>query len=159
VRVTHCDGVSVNFTAAAVNHVTVAVNSGVAAVNFSVSIVNFIMVVVNFGAAVLRVVDTYRNAGLQYNNKEDNIMTNQDWLSVKEQDLVDLIEVWILILSDAVKVAAFGWIQADVTDVMDKLNAFLTARAAYVAGDSSSRCALCFAVSVITVRILSPSSI
>jgi hypothetical protein len=129
----------VNFSVSIINFVVIVVNFSNIIVNFTVSIINFSNIAVNFGAAVLRVVDAYRNTGLYYTNKGDNIMTNEDWLPVKEQDLADLIEVWILILSDAAKVAAFGWIQADVADVLDKLNAFLTARAAYVADDSSSR--------------------
>ncbi|MDR2097235.1 MAG: hypothetical protein LBP37_01785 [Spirochaetaceae bacterium] len=46
-RVTHRDGVPVNFTAAAVIPDAVALNHGAVAVNFTV-------VVINFGAAVLR---------------------------------------------------------------------------------------------------------
>jgi hypothetical protein len=112
---------------AAVNPDAASVNFAVVVINFTVNIVNFGDIAVNFGAAVFRVVDRYRNAGLYYNNKGDKIMPNEDWLPRKEQDLVDLSKIWILTLSDSAKVDAFGWIQADVTDILDKLNAFLTA--------------------------------
>jgi hypothetical protein len=55
----------------------------------------------------------------------------RDWVPSREQDLVDLIARWILILGDAAKQALFGWLLASCTAVIDKLEAFLTARNAY----------------------------
>ncbi|MDR0599597.1 MAG: hypothetical protein LBG84_05885 [Treponema sp.] len=42
-------------------------------------------------------------------------------------------------LGDSAKITAFGWDQAEVTEVLGKINAFLTARAAYAADDSSAK--------------------
>jgi hypothetical protein len=55
----------------------------------------------------------------------------RDWLPSREQDLVDLIARWILILGDAAKQALFDWLQTTCTEVIDKLEAFVTARNAY----------------------------
>jgi hypothetical protein len=164
----HRDGVSVNFTAAAVNPDVVSlIHDAVALIHDTVSLIHDVVAVNHSAVALIHAavalihdavslihdvvslihdtvvnnhssIDSYRNAGLYYNNKGDTIMPNEDWLPRKEQDLADLIDIWILTLSDSAKVAAFGWIQADVTDVLDKLNAFLTARAAYIAEDSSA---------------------
>ncbi|MDR0707987.1 MAG: hypothetical protein LBF60_08975, partial [Treponema sp.] len=58
-------------------------------------------------------------------------MPSSDWIPTREQDLVDLAEKWKAGLSDAAKIAAFGWDQAECAVVVGKITAFLTARAAY----------------------------
>jgi hypothetical protein len=60
-----------------------------------------------------------------------------DWIPSREQDLVDLIAKWILILGDAVRQALYGWIQAACVAVIDKMEAFLAARNAYAQVNST----------------------
>jgi hypothetical protein len=45
--------------------------------------------------------------------------------------------MWKAGLSVAANVTAFGWNQAEVTEALDAVDAFLTARAAYEADDST----------------------
>jgi hypothetical protein len=66
-------------------------------------------------------------------------MAHSDWVPTREQDLVDLAGKWKLALEDSAKVTAFGWVGAEVTEVLGKITAFLTARAAYEADDSSAK--------------------
>lgn len=65
-------------------------------------------------------------------------MAHSDWVPTREQDLVDLIGIWLIILADTAKVTAFGWVETEVTAVSGALNAFLTARAAYLSDNSST---------------------
>jgi hypothetical protein len=62
-----------------------------------------------------------------------------DWLPSREQDLVDLCQKWKTGMEDPAKVTAFGWNQADVTAALGAVDAFLTARAAYEADDSTAK--------------------
>jgi hypothetical protein len=62
-----------------------------------------------------------------------------DWLPTREQDLVDLCGKWTLALADQAKITAFGWDQTECTAVLGVINAFLTARTAYEADDSSAK--------------------
>jgi hypothetical protein len=62
-----------------------------------------------------------------------------DWLPTREQDLVDLCGKWALALADQAKITAFGWDQTECTAVLGAINAFLTARTAYEADDSSAK--------------------
>jgi hypothetical protein len=62
---------------------------------------------------------------------------NGDWLPSREQDLADLCQKWKAGLENAANVTAFGWKQAEVTEVLGKVTAFLTARAAYEETDST----------------------
>jgi hypothetical protein len=62
-----------------------------------------------------------------------------DWIPTREQDLVDLCEKWKAALEDPAKITAFGWAEAEVAAVLDKINGFLTARSAYEADDSSAK--------------------
>jgi hypothetical protein len=62
---------------------------------------------------------------------------NGDWLPSREQDLADLCQKWKAGLENAANVTAFGWKQAEATEVLGKVTAFLTARAAYEETDST----------------------
>jgi hypothetical protein len=64
-------------------------------------------------------------------------MARSDWLPTREQDLVDLIAKWIVILADQAKQLAFGWDAAECAAVVAALTAFLTARSAYEATNST----------------------
>jgi hypothetical protein len=64
-------------------------------------------------------------------------MAGSDWLPHREQDFTDFCQKWKAGLSDAASVTAFGWKQAEVTAVLGAVDAFLTARAAYEADDST----------------------
>ncbi|MDR2795302.1 MAG: hypothetical protein LBB47_01160 [Spirochaetaceae bacterium] len=57
----------------------------------------------------------------------------------REQDLADLCEKWKAVLSDSAQLTAYGWEQAEVTAVLAAIDAFLAARAAYEADDSSAK--------------------
>jgi hypothetical protein len=62
---------------------------------------------------------------------------HSDWIPTREQDLVDLATRWTVILADTAKQTAFGWDAAECTAVVAKITAFLTARSAYEATDST----------------------
>jgi hypothetical protein len=66
-------------------------------------------------------------------------MAGGDWIPTREQDLVDLCEKWKAALADPAKVTAFGWVQAEVTAVLGRINAFLSARTAYGADNSTAK--------------------
>jgi hypothetical protein len=66
-------------------------------------------------------------------------MAHNDWIPGREQDLVDLVQKWVTVLPDSAKVTAFGWEQTEVTSVLGKINAFLTARAAYEVDNSTAK--------------------
>jgi hypothetical protein len=56
-----------------------------------------------------------------------------DWIPKTEQDFVDLCLIWVAILGDSVKIAAYGWDPAECAAVLGLINAFLTARSEYKA--------------------------
>jgi hypothetical protein len=62
-----------------------------------------------------------------------------DWIPTREQDLVDLCQKWAAALGDSAKVTAYGWEQAEITEVSGKVNAFLTKRADYEADNSTAK--------------------
>ncbi|MDR0644755.1 MAG: hypothetical protein LBG05_07600 [Treponema sp.] len=64
-------------------------------------------------------------------------MPSSDWISTKEQDLVDLAERWKSTLPDQAKQTAYGWAAADCAAVAGKITAFLTARTTYEAVNST----------------------
>jgi hypothetical protein len=66
-------------------------------------------------------------------------MAHTDWIPTREQDLVDLCEKWMVILGAPAKVTAYGWDQTECTEVLGKINGFLTARSAYETDDSSAK--------------------
>jgi hypothetical protein len=66
-------------------------------------------------------------------------MALSDWIPHREQDLVDLCAIWKTVLADAAQVTAYGWDQAEVTAVLAAIDAFLDARAAYEADNSSAK--------------------
>ncbi|MDR0636901.1 MAG: hypothetical protein LBF87_07465 [Treponema sp.] len=66
-------------------------------------------------------------------------MKSQDWVPKREQSFVDLCLKWVMVLADAIKIAAFGWDQTEVTATLDKVNGFLTARNAYEADNSTTK--------------------
>jgi hypothetical protein len=68
---------------------------------------------------------------------EEKDMPNSDWLPAREQDLADLCQKWKTGLENQANVTAFGWKQAEVDGALAKIDAFLTARAAYEDNDSS----------------------
>jgi hypothetical protein len=59
-----------------------------------------------------------------------------DWISKREQDLVDLCLQWAAILADPAKIAAYGWDAAECARVLGLINAFLAARTAHEADKS-----------------------
>ena len=63
---------------------------------------------------------------------------NGDWLPSREQDLADLCQRWKVGLENPANVTNFGWKQAEVTETLTKVTAFLTARAAYEEVDSTA---------------------
>jgi hypothetical protein len=67
-------------------------------------------------------------------------MSHSDWIPRREQDLVDLAEKWVVILSDPVQISAYAWDQAECTEVSSKITAFLTARTVYQTNDSTAKC-------------------
>jgi hypothetical protein len=62
---------------------------------------------------------------------------NGDWLPSREQDLADLCQKWKTGLGNPATVTAFDWKQAEVTETLAKIDAFLTARTAYEETDST----------------------
>jgi hypothetical protein len=66
-------------------------------------------------------------------------MSRSDWLPSREQDLADLAARWQVILGDPAKVKAYGWVQVEVTTVLDSIDAFLTARTAHEADNSTAK--------------------
>ena len=62
-----------------------------------------------------------------------------DWLPSREQDFTDLCNKWKIGLSEAGNIAAFGWNQTEVAATLAAVEAFLTARAAFEADDSSAK--------------------
>jgi hypothetical protein len=66
-------------------------------------------------------------------------MAHSDWVPTREQDLVDLAGKWKTVLEDQTKITAFGWDAAEVTAVLGKITAFLTARTAYEADNSTAK--------------------
>ena len=63
---------------------------------------------------------------------------NGDWLPSREQDLADLCQKWKAGLDNQAHITNFGWKQAEVTETLAKVSAFLTARAAYEEIDSTA---------------------
>jgi hypothetical protein len=61
------------------------------------------------------------------------VMSRGDWLPKREQDLADLAVIWKEDLSDTAKQTAFGW------NAAGKIDAFLTARAAYLEDKAATR--------------------
>jgi hypothetical protein len=74
---------------------------------------------------------TIGNGGLKMAN-------NGDWLPSREQDLADLCQKWKAGLNNPANVTNFGWKQAEVTETLIKVTAFLTARTAYEEIDSTA---------------------
>ncbi|GMO52505.1 MAG: hypothetical protein Pg6C_18180 [Treponemataceae bacterium] len=66
-------------------------------------------------------------------------MAHNDWIPGREQDLVDLCGKWKAELEKDANLSAYGWNSAECIAVLGKINAFLTARAAYAADDSSAK--------------------
>ncbi|MDR0684562.1 MAG: hypothetical protein LBF83_05495 [Spirochaetaceae bacterium] len=66
-------------------------------------------------------------------------MAHSDWVPTREQDLVDLAQKWAAVLADSVKITAFGWDSTECAAVLGKINAFLTARNAYEADNSTAK--------------------
>ncbi|MDR0376910.1 MAG: hypothetical protein LBH70_03865 [Spirochaetaceae bacterium] len=62
-----------------------------------------------------------------------------DWIPKKEQDFVDLCHKWAAVFADTAQTAAFGWDQAECTDIGGKITAFLSARSAYEVDNSSAK--------------------
>jgi hypothetical protein len=63
---------------------------------------------------------------------------NGDWLPSREQDLADLCQKWKTGLENPANITNFGWNQAEVTETLAKITAFLTARTAYEEVDSTA---------------------
>jgi hypothetical protein len=53
--------------------------------------------------------------------------------------LVDLCQKWVIVLADTDKIAAYGWDQAECTEVSGKISAFLTARSMYEVDNSTMK--------------------
>ncbi|MDR2448155.1 MAG: hypothetical protein LBD58_12860 [Treponema sp.] len=66
-------------------------------------------------------------------------MAHSDWIPTREQDLVDLCQKWKLELENSSKIAAYGWDQTEVTEVLGRIGAFLTSRTAYEADNSTAK--------------------
>jgi hypothetical protein len=66
-------------------------------------------------------------------------MAHSDWVPTREQDLVDLCQKWKLELEDPSKIAAYGWDQTEVTEILGKIDAFLSSRTAYEADNSTAK--------------------
>jgi hypothetical protein len=66
-------------------------------------------------------------------------MAHSDWIPAREQDLVDLAEKWVVTLADTAKQTAFGWNATECTAAVGKITAFLTARSAYEADNSTEK--------------------
>jgi hypothetical protein len=62
---------------------------------------------------------------------------NGDWLPPREQDLVDLCQKWKRGLENQANGTAFDWKQAEITESLVAIDAFLTARTAYEETDST----------------------
>jgi hypothetical protein len=62
-----------------------------------------------------------------------------DWIPTREQDLVDLCGKWKSELENPANIAAYGWDQTEVTATLGKIDAFLTARSAYEADNSTAK--------------------
>jgi hypothetical protein len=62
---------------------------------------------------------------------------NGDWLPSREQNLVDLCQKWKTGLENPSNVTNFGWKQAEVTETLATVTAFLAARGAYEETDST----------------------
>jgi hypothetical protein len=67
------------------------------------------------------------------------MMAHNDWIPGREQDFVDLAARWKAGLSDAAKITAFAWDQAECAAAAGKIDAFLTARAAYDSDNSTAK--------------------
>jgi hypothetical protein len=65
-------------------------------------------------------------------------MAGINWLPDREQDFADLCRKWKTGQENPANVAAFGWIQTEVTATLAAINGFLTARTTYE-DDNSSR--------------------
>ncbi|MDR2553698.1 MAG: hypothetical protein LBD31_11120 [Treponema sp.] len=64
---------------------------------------------------------------------------SNDWIPAREQDFTDLCQKWKTGLSETANIAAFGWNQTEVAAVLGAVDAFLTARAAYEADNSTAK--------------------
>jgi hypothetical protein len=65
-------------------------------------------------------------------------MSRKDWIPGKEQDGVDLMDKWEVLLADADKRTAFGWDPTECSKVIIVFDAFRTARTDYQNDDSSA---------------------
>jgi hypothetical protein len=59
------------------------------------------------------------------------------WLPTREQDFVDLCQKWKAGLENPANVSVFEWKQAEVNEVVAKIDGFLIARTAYEGNDST----------------------
>ncbi|MDR1326373.1 MAG: hypothetical protein LBK00_10100 [Treponema sp.] len=66
-------------------------------------------------------------------------MYNEGWIPNKELELVTLCASWKVSLEDPAKLVAYGWDQGEVTEIADKINAFLTAQGVYKADNSTAK--------------------
>ena len=66
-----------------------------------------------------------------------SIANNGDWRPSREQDFVDLCQKWKAGLENPANVTAFDWKQAEVTETLTAVDAFLAARTAYEETDST----------------------
>lgn len=62
----------------------------------------------------------------------------RDWLSPRESEFADLCEQWNIHLRNPEKIAQFHWDEDEIGEVLVAIKAFLTARAAFLADDSSA---------------------
>jgi hypothetical protein len=62
---------------------------------------------------------------------------NGDWLPSREQDLADLCQKWKTGLENPANITAFDWKQAEVTETLAAIDAFLTARTDYAETNST----------------------
>jgi hypothetical protein len=62
-----------------------------------------------------------------------------DWIPTREQDFVDLCLKWKAELENPANIAAYGWDQTEVTATLGNIDAFLTARSAYEADNSTAK--------------------
>jgi hypothetical protein len=64
---------------------------------------------------------------------------SNDWIPPREQDFTDLCQKWKTGLENSANVTAYGWDQAECAAVLGKTGAFLAARAAYEADNSTAK--------------------
>jgi hypothetical protein len=64
-------------------------------------------------------------------------MASRDWLPEREVDLIEMMNIWYIWLSDTKKIAAFEWKSAECSNVILKIMNFLAARKDHHAVNSS----------------------